>query len=356
MVLLMWRVSWIWFEHSNRLSLLLPLSQARTIRFLEKCVFYCGSAWHSSLRLFCQRNGREVSSTLVWRPPFAADSEWNSNCLPHRLQCSSCMLMYADVCSSQKNMFVTTQGSEKEGIVCQIEKRTCVFYIQILPSKNIRKIFIKKRHANRNNLLKQKGNKSDCLLMLQRRRFHIWVFYSILPEFQLGIGLRISLPENMFRFLPEAVPWGINQSAVVEHVTKRGSLFTCDEVLHVGRWTLMYTLNTLYVVCHANADFIISSRLVGLLEHIAHLFCPGDDLTQLSTMSPSNVTFTITTSICIRRFPLFRRTFFYAKIREMQKCAHLATREMHPTGKSCEQNKMKRQSNWSSVHALLATW
>ncbi len=206
MVLLMWRVSWFWFEHSNRLSLLLPLSQARTIRFLERCVFYCGSAWHSSLRLFCQRNGREVSSTLVWRPPFAADSEWNSNCLPHRLQCSSCMLMYADVCSSQKNMFVTTQGSEKEGILCQIEK-TCVFYILILPAKNIRKIVIKKRHANRNNFLKQKGNKSDRLLMFQRKRFHIWAFYSILPEFQLGIGLRISLPENMFGFLPAAVPW-----------------------------------------------------------------------------------------------------------------------------------------------------
>ena len=119
-------------------------------------------------------------------------------------------LMYADVCWCMlvSEKYVCDHSGEWKGRNTVSDwKKTCVFYILILPAKNIRKIVIKKRHANRNNFLKQKGNKSDRLLMFQRKRFHIWAFYSILPEFQLGIGLRISLPENMFGFLPAAVPW-----------------------------------------------------------------------------------------------------------------------------------------------------
>lgn len=110
------------------------------------CVFSWHSSWGFSVR---------VSSTLVWRPPFAADSEWNSNCLPQ--QWSSSIL------NAQKNMLKTQ--SEKEGI------------------------------------LSTYWNKATNLTLM-RKSFHIWAFDSILPEFQLGIRLRISLPENMFRFLP----------------------------------------------------------------------------------------------------------------------------------------------------------
>lgn len=176
-----------------------------------------------------------LSWALVWRPPFAADSEWNSNYLPQiQFVCFKSLSL-----PKEQNQIKYV----KEAPVCSDMK------------------------SGRPSILRN-------LTLLGVKSLLSWGVDPILPKSQLGVGLRIPLSENMFGFLQmmQMCRWCKGLELFATTLEDIRSTFTqwfltVPHLAHLVTW--VPKLGNPPEPCHVE---------LLLLQHVAHLLGPGDHL------------------------------------------------------------------------------